>query len=221
LENDTLKSLELIEKRIKNEFIIKSLERKEILQFPKEAFREAVVNAIMHRDYFDKTSDIMIEVYKNKLIIFNPGGLVSWLKPEEFGKISKTRNSLIASLLSRTSYSEKMGTGIKRIRTAMKKQGLQKPKFEFYEHSFYIELHDSKDTVKDIVKDTVKDTVKLNNNQKEILNSMKNNSKITVEELSIKIGINERNIKKNISKLKELGLIKRIGSDKSGYWEVK
>jgi len=68
------------------EFEIKTARRKEISQYPEQAYREAIVNAIMHRDYFDKSSDILVEVYKNKLVAFNPGGLVKWLKADEFGK---------------------------------------------------------------------------------------------------------------------------------------
>ena len=70
----------------------------------------------MHRDYYDKTSDVFVENYRNKIVVFNPGGLVKWLKPEEFGKISKTRNPIIASLLSRTIFVEKMGTGIEELK---------------------------------------------------------------------------------------------------------
>lgn len=220
LENIS-QSINFIEKRIKNEFIIKSLERKEILQFPKEAFREAVVNAIMHRDYFDKTSDIMIEVYKNKLIIFNPGGLVSWLKPEEFGKISKTRNSLIASLLSRTIYSEKMGTGIKRIRDAMKKQGLQKPKFEFYEHSFYIELYDSKEGVNEPLNDPLNEPLNEPLKKELILNYINKNpghNRINiVENTKIPLGTVKRYVKELINE----GKIERQGSDKTGGYFAK
>ena len=70
------------------------------------------------------------------------GGLVRWLKPEEFGTISKTRNPIIASLLSRTIFVEKMGTGINRIIKAMKSSNLPAPEFKFYEHSFYTTLID-------------------------------------------------------------------------------
>lgn len=68
-----------------------------------------------------------IEVYRNKLVIFNPGGLVLWMNPSDFGKVSKTRNPTIASLLSRTIYVEKMGTGIKRMQDSMVSAGLDKP----------------------------------------------------------------------------------------------
>ena len=135
-------AINFIEKRIKVEFVIESVKRKEILQFPTEAYRESIINALIHRDYFDSSSDITVESYRNKIIIYSPGGLVRWLKIDEFGKISKTRNKIIASLLSRTVYVERMGTGIPRIKKAMKGQGLAEPIFEHYEHSFYVHLMD-------------------------------------------------------------------------------
>ena len=86
----------------------------------------------------------MVEVFPSQLIISNPGGLVKWLKPDDFGKISKTRNSIIASLLVRTSFVEKMGTGIKRIRDAMADSKLPAPEFIDREYYFYLTLRDEK-----------------------------------------------------------------------------
>jgi len=220
---DIKQAINFVKRRVKVEFEIKTARRKEIPQYPEQAYREVIVNAIMHRDYFDNSSDVLVEVYRNKLVVFNPGGLVKWLKPDEFGKVSKTRNPVIASLLSKTIFVEKMGTGIKRINDAMNSAKLPKPDFEFYERSFYVTLADktyTKDTVKDTLKDTVKDTVKFSLSQKRIIDEIKAKPDITAEELSIILKINLRNTKKNIAKLKELGLIKRVGSDKTGYWVV-
>ena len=69
-------------------------------------------------------------------------------------------------------------------------------------------------------KDLVKDLEKLSVNQKNIFDLIKANNNITQEELSHKIGINQRNIRNNISRLKKLNLIRRIGPDKGGHWEV-
>lgn len=87
-----------------------------------------------------------------------------------------------------------------------------------------------KDTDKDTGKDTGKDTDKdtdnlsikhdLSNNEFEILQLMEQNPKITTRELSKEIGINQRNIKKNIDKLKIKNLIHRVGPARGGYWEV-
>ena len=137
-------AINFITKRIKVEFVIESAERIEIQQFPEEVYREAVVNAIMHRDYIDKSSDVQIETYENKIVITNPGGLVKWMKKEDFGKISKTRNSVIASLLARTTYVEKMGTGIARMNDAMKKAGLSNIDIHYDDYTFFITFNDKK-----------------------------------------------------------------------------
>ena len=154
----------------------------------------------------------MVEVYRNKIIVFNPGGLVKWLKPEEFGTISKRRNPIIASLLSRTIFVEKMGTGINRIKNAMDKANLLAPEFKFFEYSFYTTLFDKTYIVAE--EKTVEKTVE------KIILAMRNNPKITQKELETITGLKRRGIEWNIKKLKEKRIIKRIGPAKGGYWEV-
>jgi ATP-dependent DNA helicase RecG len=236
---DNLKeTITYVKKHIDTKFVIETLKRQEVEQFPEKAYRELIVNAIMHRDYADNSSDILIEIHKNKLTVSNPGGLVKWLKPENFGKESKTRNSVIASLLSRTIYVEKMGTGIKRIRDAVKIAKLPEPLFSFDEHFFSVELYDehysyvSKEKIREELKSpenvpenvpekvTVKVPEKVTVNQHKIIEAVGINTSITVKEMSVIVGISERKIKENIAKLKEKGMLKRVGPDKGGHWEV-
>ncbi len=157
-----------------------------------------------------------IRITNNKMVVFNPGGLVKWLKPEEFGTISKTRNPIIASLLARTIFVEKLGTGINRIRKAMESSNLPKPEFEFYEHSFYTSLFD-KTMIKSIgieSQETVEKTVE------KILTAIKNNPDITQKELIIITGLTRRGVEWNLANLKEKGIIKRIEPARGGHWEV-
>ena len=65
-----------------------------------------------------------------------------------------------------------------------------------------------------------KDLENLNQSQKKIVEEIAKNKNITQQELSKIIGINEKNIRINISKLKEKGILKRVGADKGGYWEI-
>ena len=227
-------AINFVKRRIKIEFEIKTARRKEIPQYPEEAYREIIVNTIMHRDYFDKSSDIMIEVYRNKIVAFNPGGLVKWLKPEEFGTISKTRNPIIASLLSRTIFVEKLGTGINRIRKAMKLLNLPTPEFKFYEYSFYANLFDEtmikgagaesqktvEETVGKIEQEFEKVGEKVGENEAKIFNLISQDKNITYVELANKLNITEKSVYKNIKKLKKKRLLKRVGPDKGGHWEV-
>jgi ATP-dependent DNA helicase RecG len=79
-------------------------------------------------------------------------------------------------------------------------------------------IKDTGDTVKDTVKDTNDDPV--NKIQARILESMKANPSVTVRLLAAELGINERNVKKNIKTLKDLGLVERVGPAKTGQWLV-
>jgi ATP-dependent DNA helicase RecG len=157
-----------------------------------------------------------IRITNNKIVAFNPGGLVKWLKPEEFGTISKTRNPIIASLLSRTIFVEKLGTGINRIRKAMETSNLPAPEFKFYEYSFYTSLFDKTYLATgniDIEKIRVK-------TREKIIDLIKNNPEITTGELAKELGITVKGVEWNIKKLKKEGGIKRVGPAKGGHWEV-
>ena len=105
--------------------------RKEIPEIPYDALREAIINAVAHRDYFEKGANVMVEMFDDRIEITNPGGLVKGLRPEDFGKKSVLRNPNIANLLHRIEYIEKMGTGISKIRRLIKSAGLPRVKFEF------------------------------------------------------------------------------------------
>lgn len=91
--------------------------------------REALLNAIGHRDYFVTTS-IFVEVYSDRLEITNPGGLVKGLNKRDLGKKSLPRNNLLFGLMQRMNLVEKAGTGIKRMQEAMESYKLELPKIE-------------------------------------------------------------------------------------------
>jgi ATP-dependent DNA helicase RecG len=63
-----------------------TLQRREIPQIPYGALREAIINAVAHRDYVEKGANAMIEMFDDRIEIWNPGGLVKGLSRKEFGK---------------------------------------------------------------------------------------------------------------------------------------
>jgi ATP-dependent DNA helicase RecG len=94
---------------------------------PFEALREAIANAIIHRDYSVCGTSLMVEVYDDRVEIVNPG-VFPWHRKKEFGKISVRRNEHIADLFFRMDKVERAGTGIRRMREAMSVAGLPRPK---------------------------------------------------------------------------------------------
>jgi len=73
----------------------------------------------------------------------------------------------------------------------------------------------------DLVNDTVNDTVKITVTQQKVLNILKENSDLTVLQITELIGVSEATVKRALSALKAAGLIERVGSDKTGHWVVK
>ena len=118
-------------RNLRLEYKIKAGPREEILEIPEDALREAIVNAMAHRDYNERGANIQIDIYDNRVEISNPGGLVPAIKKEEFGKKSISRNPLLFSLFKSADLVEKVGSGIGRMREAMQKVKLPAPKFEF------------------------------------------------------------------------------------------
>jgi len=105
-----------------------SSRRKDVPLIPRTAIREAVVNAVMHRSYRQKSA-VQIIRYANRLEIRNPGH--SLVPDERLGEPgSVTRNEKIAAVLHETRYAETKGSGIRAMREAMSKQNLTPPTFE-------------------------------------------------------------------------------------------
>jgi len=120
-----------LKKHLRIRYKIESLQRENILELPEDALREAVVNAVCHRDYFEKGARVMVEIYDDRVDIVSPGGVCKGITPENFGTISITRNSVLASMFYRIGYIEQMGTGIMRMKNATREAKVAEPEFEF------------------------------------------------------------------------------------------
>jgi ATP-dependent DNA helicase RecG len=198
---------EYIKERVPVRYEINDIKRKEFPEYPIEAYREAIINAIIHFDYF-LGDTIAIEKLKNSIVINNKGEL---LFPEkDFGKRSEVRNRLLADLLLRTKYMEKAGTGIQRIYNACKANG-NNCTFDFTD-AFRITIKSS--TAEKVVEN-------ISDKQKLIIKAISRNQKVSAREIAANIGISQRKTQENIAKLKEMGILRRIGSAKGGYWEIK
>lgn len=95
--------------------------------YPAVALREAMINALVHRDYFYDSSHIYLHMYDGHLELDNPGGLIAGLTAEELGTKAARRNRMLADLMQRAGYIENAGTGILRIREALRKNNNPAP----------------------------------------------------------------------------------------------
>ena len=199
------------------EYKIENIRREEIPEIPDIALREAIVNAVCHRDYFEKGANVMIEIFDDRVEISNPGGLPSGLDAADFGTKSVVRNPVIASLLNRADYIEQIGTGINRIKNSVKEHGQGNVEFS-YNNFFVVTFTRTKKVTEKLGE---KLGVKLGENEIKILKFIEGNKFITTKELSEHIKISTTAVDNNISKLKKKGILERIGPAKGGYWKIK
>lgn len=90
-----------------------------VSRVPREAFREAVANALVHRTW-DVRSNVQIALYDDRIVVTSPGSLPSGMTEEQYlyGQVSVLRNPVLAEVFLKLEYIEKFGTGIARIRRA-------------------------------------------------------------------------------------------------------
>lgn len=118
--------------------------REDRTDYPITAIREAILNALVHRDYSIHTEGMPIQIvmYDDRIEIKNPGGLYGRIKVDQLGKVQPdTRNPVIASALETLSITENRYSGIPTIRRAMQEYGLPQPKFLDERGCFVVKLY--------------------------------------------------------------------------------
>lgn len=228
------KVLDFFKTNILQEKIIKQSDRAEALRiwnYPLEALEEAVANAVYHRDY-QVREPVEIRIYPDSICILNYGGPDRSIKSDAFKtgpiKPRRYRNRRLGDFLKELDLTEGKATGIPRIKKALKENGSPEPFFDFdddrtfFEVDFYIHpaFKDAKETPSDKTVNVSKNVDDLKGSTAQVLSLIETDPQITAGEIAIKMGISGRAAQKHIASLKALGLISRIGSDKSGYWEI-
>ncbi|MGC8746783.1 MAG: ATP-binding protein [Candidatus Saccharicenans sp.] len=118
---------------------LEGLQRKEVWEYPLEALREAIINALVHRDY-TIPADIQIKIHEDRLEIWNAGELPPPLKPEDLrgSHGSVLRNPLIAQAFYYANLIERWGTGTTRIIELCRQQDQPEPEFQNQQGGFLV-----------------------------------------------------------------------------------
>ena len=108
------------------------IHRKETFFFPKEAFRELILNAVVHKDY-SNSAPIQIRVYKDRLVIWNAGEFPSTITPSNIYNehISTPHNPYLANIFFRCGFIESWGRGYSKIKGYCEREQANLPKIEF------------------------------------------------------------------------------------------
>ena len=211
---DTL--MNAIKKHLNVRFEIKGIERKDVWDYPLEALREAVINALIHKDYLS-TAEMQIKIYDDRLWIWNPGKLPKQLTIESL-KIEHSsfpKNPLIASVFYYAGFIERWGSGTKRMIDLCKVQGLPEPEFkeEFCGISVYFR--------KDIYTEEYLRKFGLNERQIKAVMYVKERGRITNKEYQAINNVSNKTAYLELSNTVERAVFKVEGRGKSTIYTLK
>ena len=190
---------------------IKGLLREEKWEIPIEALREAIINAMIHRNYFEH-GFIYIKMYDSKIVIANPGKLPESLEIADLYKEheSKPKNPLLAKVFYYAGLIDAWGRGSLNIIEALTNEGLEKPIFE-----------ESRGSFRTIFKRSERVNGGVNGGVNSLFDYIKNNPGKRVIHFETDLGLAKRTIERWLTQLKKEGKIEFEGSSKTGgYWEV-
>ena len=230
---------------------ITDLQRWDDYEVPLVAIREAIANAIVHRDYSISGSDIKFAIFDDRIEITSPGVLPKTLDIQDIksGR-SEIRNKIIARFFKELRFIEEWGTGIRRIITSCKNAGLKEPDFIETGMHFKVVLYkygsglvadgsglvadgsglvaDSSGLVADSSGLEFYEYYKLSPNEKVIIKYLQTNKRITNREGTQVTSLSPAGVRKVTASLQKKGLVNAIGEGRDRYyvlkntaWEVK
>lgn len=181
------------------------------------ALREAVINAIVHDDWISEVPPVF-EIYDDRLEITSSGGTKIIKNVEHFFQgYSNPNNREIMRIFKDLDMVEHLGSGMNRILSSYKKENfiLNEMFLRVVFYSNYKKIQTTQETTQE----TTQDIKKLSTREKIII-ELKKDGTLTREDLAKLTGVSSNAIKQHLSKLKSENKIKRVGSTKSGFWEV-
>ena len=193
------------------------LQRIETYPIPRQAFREALLNAIIHRDY-STGNPIHIHIYPDKILMYNDGRLPeTWTADDLFSPhTSRPYNPLIAGAFFRSGQIEAWGRGIEKITEACKSWGKSVPFFQIRPNEVMIGFNTESQ-----FGEKFGEKFGINQTQEKIMAIMQSNPAVSANTLAEELGITTRGVEKSIRELKKVGMLERKGAAKGGYWVVK
>ncbi len=210
LFNQIEKTIDLLfTKYIKAFISYEGIQRLETYEFPKDAIREALLNAISHKDY-SSGIPIQISVYSDKIMFWNEGELPQNWTTENLTRkhASKPYNPDIANWFFRSGYIESWGRGTLKIIESCLDSGLPVPKFNYNSPDFWVTFK------KDIYNKEYLNEQNLNNRQIEALLLWKNDKEISNSKYAEKFNISERTALRDLKELVEKDLLIKVGERK-------
>ncbi len=196
--------------------------RQETTEYPLPVVREAIVNAVAHRDYTIRGDGIRVLMFSDRLEVYSPGRLPGHITLDNLAAERFSRNEAIVQALSDLGFVERLGYGIDRMIAAMAEAGLQAPNFEETAAGFRVTLHGRGDELVSAEPAPRWGNRRLNPRQERAMAYLAEHGTITNRELrELLPDVSDETIRRELADLVDQGLILKIGERKATYYILK
>ncbi len=205
---------------------IVGLTRQETPEYPLEAVRELLVNAVAHRDYNINGDSIHLQIFANRLEVHSPGGLPGPVNLANLLEARFSRNPVIVQALSDMGYIERLGYGLDRVVNVMKEYSLRPPQFQETAGTFRVILSNTPQAPELEVSPTPAspgfNRLELNPRQQLALQFIADNARITNSEYQeLCPDVHAETLRRDFADLVKQGLIMKVGSKRGTYYILK
>ncbi len=195
----------------RNSYRIEGMDRIEVPEYPTSVIREALVNAVAHRNYFDANA-IQVNIFDDRIEFLNPGALPEGLTLENLGSYSIQRNPLIYRMLRDVRKVEGLATGIPRIKEVLREGGYPEPSFEELGAKFFRLTVWNREFA---------GYEWLSQRQRAGLGLIEKNGSMTVAEYAEINSLSNSTATEDIREMIEKGLLERIGKTRGSRYVLK
>ncbi len=202
---------------------ITGLSRQDSTEYPLPVVREAIVNAVAHRDYSIRGEGIRLLMFGDRLEVYSPGRLPGHVTLANLKEERYSRNEAIVAILSDLGYIERLGYGIDRMIAAMNEAGLPDPKFEETTAGFRVTLFSAGNDLVSAQPQSQRWHHGVHNERQEMaLAFVREHGRITNGDYQELVPeVSEETIRRDLADLVEKNLLIRIGAKKATYYILK
>jgi ATP-dependent DNA helicase RecG len=210
---------QVVNEEMRVEAVVTGLRREEVPEYPRFAVREALVNAVCHRDYRLSGRRVEIRMYEDRLELISPGGLPGYITLDNIVEEHFSRNPRLVAGLFQWGYIEELGLGIDRMIEEMLQYGHAAPNFEAKPYSFTVRLHN---TLERAPVTTPSWQSNMNERQMRAMNFIEQQGRITNRDYrQLCPDVNPETLRLDLVDLVDKGLLLKIGDKKGTYYILK
>lgn len=199
-------------------------ERVDVPEYPVEAVREALVNAVVHRDYSRQGEEIRVTMFPDRIEIDSPGRLPGSLRPESLATVRHLRNPRIARVLGEAGWLTGIGAGVRRIRALMEEAHLPAPEWRETETGVRLVLRGPKGVPLSAFVTDPESLARLglNERQVQIVLGLSERGRLTSRECQeLCPQVSAETLRRDLADLIARGLILKVGESRATYYILR